>query len=157
MTQLSKKQQSILNHLINYCPIVKTKLHSSHCAAITIGGKIICTGRNNNRTKLSKCCLTSIHAEIDVLYKYFRNNYTPNSRLCLWVIRWNHKTCELRNSKPCISCLCAIRKFNIKRIYFSTNEGIVSMKPKDIVNTYTTRAQKHHECIEQKWSIFVSH
>lgn len=155
MTQLSKKQQSILNHLVKHCRH-DSKLQSSHCAAITSGGKIICTGSNTTRTKLSKCCLTSIHAEINVLYKYFRNHSTPHARLSLWVIRWNHTTCQLRNSQPCISCTYALKRFNIKRIYFSTQNGIISVKPKDLINPYITRSQKERSLVEKRWSIFIS-
>jgi deoxycytidylate deaminase len=159
MTQLSKKQQKILNHLITECDTNtnKTKMNSCHCAAIITSGKILCIATNDSRTKLSKCCLTSIHAEINVLYKYIRNNYTPYSKLCLWVIRWDTKEKELRNSMPCWSCMHAIKKFNIKIIYFSTlNGGISRMKPNDIRYTYITRAQSNHSCIETKWNLFKS-
>jgi len=51
------------------------------------------------------------------------NNYIGNKKVNLLVIRIMSNG-ELSNSMPCVLCVSIIKKFNINKIYYSTESGI---------------------------------
>lgn len=83
-------------------------------------GKIIAKGYN--RMTNNQKHLLSVHAEMDALRKIkgFHNKY---NNLSMYIIRFDSK--ELKYSKPCLNCACNIKRFGIRRIYFSFHEAYV--------------------------------
>lgn len=153
LNNLSIKKIKILDQLMNYsyehCNNTK---RSIHCAAVVQNGKILNYGKNTPRSLLRRCCLTSIHAEIDALYKY-QTTHSTNGKISLWVIRRSKN--KLANSRPCSSCLKSIKQFNIHKIYYSTGEGtICEMKIKELNISYETRVQQKFPEYKNSWQIF---
>jgi len=63
----------------------------------------------------------------------------------LYVIRINN-TGELRNSKPCKECVCAMKVAGIKRVFYSTSEGTIFMeKVQDMRSNHLSNMQKQIE------------
>ena len=151
--KLSIKKIKILDQLVNYsyenCNNIK---RSIHCAAVVQNGKILTYGKNTSRSLLRRCCLTSIHAEVDALHKY-QTMHSTNSKISLWVIRRSKN--KLANSRPCSACLKSIKQFNIHKIYYSTSEGtICEMKVKEFNVSYETRVQNQFPEYKNSWHIF---
>ena len=97
----------------------KSLLHHKHGAVLVYKGEIISTGFNN--FKSGKCVsLRSIHAEMDAIMKVRK---IPNARNILkncdiYVVRVNSEN-DIIMSKPCCECSKLIRKFNLKRAFWS--------------------------------------
>lgn len=94
------------------------------CIAVS-GGKIIAKGCNSYRT-FSKDGLIhntcSCHAEVDVLRKCIKKH--RKRKINLYVVRIS-KTGEYLNSAPCNQCVDLMKTYNIGRIVYSTNEGML--------------------------------
>ena len=153
---LSNKKSKILDQLIKHIHSTDSKnTRSYHCAVVVQNGKILSYGINKNRSLLKRCCLTSVHAEIDALYNYNNNHHAHSQRLSLWVIRLNKK-CELRNSMPCNACMNAIKKFNIRKIVYSTSNGtLMELKLNEFhLIGYDSLTQQRFPELSRSWSIF---
>jgi deoxycytidylate deaminase len=112
---------------------------SKHGAVMFSGslenGKIFSTGYNNNDTSKIKYFslnhLNGIHAEIDCLLSCknifsFRKTLKESRRkFNMLVVRC--KCDGLGESKPCSLCHSLLRKFRIKKIYYSTASGEIKM------------------------------
>ena len=102
------------------CESYKSNCTHRHGAIIVdeSTGKIISKGYN--RMTNNQKHLLSIHAEMDALRKIktFRNRY---NNLSMYIVRYDSK--ELKYSKPCLTCACNIKRFGIKRIYFSFHDA----------------------------------
>lgn len=113
------------------------KIHVG-CVA-TYKGKIIGTGRNSNKTHplqknynrfripegedITMIVLPKIHAEIDCLSQ-IRGLDINYSKVKLYIYR----VCNARLhgiSRPCQSCMAAIKDMGIKNIYYTTDDGYV--------------------------------
>jgi deoxycytidylate deaminase len=120
----------------------KSPMTHKHAACL-IGGDKICTFGVNKRLR-STCgsgvALISIHAETDCL----SNCHAKWSKgMDLLVIRVNNSN-KLLNSRPCNSCIDKLRKRNIRKVYYSTNEGTV-------IYEYVSDMQKLHTCSGTKY------
>ena len=50
----------------------------------------------------------------------------------------------IRNSKPCSECIQIMKKLNIRRVYYSTNEGsLVYEKVSNIESTHRSQMSRH--------------
>jgi len=102
--------------------IKKSELSFKHCACLFIGHTIIKTGINIESDKVkikgSKYIIPCMHAEMSLF-----NNYIGDRKVNLLVIRIMANG-ELSNSMPCVMCVELIKKFNINKIYYSTETGI---------------------------------
>jgi hypothetical protein len=66
----------------------------------------------------------SIHSEYDLIKRFKRKFPIQRSSECeLWNMRLTRKF-ELRNSKPCTRCTKLLSKSYVRKIYYSTDEGI---------------------------------
>ncbi|AYV85889.1 MAG: cytidine and deoxycytidylate deaminase [Solivirus sp.] len=114
-------------------------VHNSKHAAILFSGKsIFSTGYNRfDRGKLQSCTQSySTHAEIDALYK--SRKISKRKRIYLIVVRLN-KNGNFINSKPCNSCIHALKRSNITRIYYTNDKSQIVYEPTNLINN-------EHEC-----------
>jgi tRNA(Arg) A34 adenosine deaminase TadA len=117
----------------------KSNVNNKHSAGLIINNKIYSYGINrylkNNQT---------IHAEINIFEKLKKHI----KLLCgydIIVIRIN-KNNILRNSRPCNNCIIKLKKFGIRRIFYSNNSG-------DVVYEYLNDMQFNHISSGNRWKI----
>ena len=104
-----------------------------HSAFLVKQGKVIGIGINRygktNRisatytsTKITNAAnfIPSIHAEVDLLGKIKR--IKDYSKYNVVVIRIDNQN-KISNSKPCACCHSVLEQYNIKNIYYSTQDG----------------------------------
>jgi hypothetical protein len=101
-------------------------------------------GENSYRYRWDGCQY-GMHAEMDSIRRLYNNTNIINPtkkriKVSLIVIRINRDG-DLKNSKPCYKCVCALKKFNdegiykIKNIYYSNADGNIEIvKLNDLVN-----------------------
>lgn len=70
--------------------------------------------------------LPKIHAELNCLNS-MRNLNVNFSKVKLYIYRIRHDQ-KFGLSRPCPSCMAAIRDFGIRNIYYTTNDGFVFEK-----------------------------
>ena len=80
----------------------------------------------------------------------------PKLNADLWVIRLRYDKdgeLELANSEPCISCLAAVLKYGIRRVFYSKEDGSIGIiNPKKHTTDYASHAQK--TCgVHTNWSL----
>lgn len=100
---------------------------NKHSAALIKNNKIYAIAINDivktvefiNHSGRLNCRKITRHAEENVFFKTKIKNV---KNLDIIVIRINSKL-ELRNSKPCVHCLEKLKKYNIRKVYYSTQEG----------------------------------
>ena len=106
------------------------KIHVG-CVAV-YQGQIIGIGCNSNKTHPTQKfynryregsfdMLPKLHAEINCLNQLKGLNINF-SKVKLYIYRIGND-CEHRISRPCPSCMAAIKDMGIKNIYYTTNEG----------------------------------
>ena len=107
----------------------------THVGCIAVyHGKIIGVGCNTNKTHptqkyynkfrdSSETFLPKLHAEINCLYQ-IRNLNINFSKVKLYIYRIR-KDQPFGLSRPCPSCMEAIKDLYIKEIYYTTNDGFV--------------------------------
>ena len=78
-------------------------------------------------------------------------NYFSTENADLWVIRVNRDH-KLASSAPCISCLAALKKYGIRRVYFSNSDGSIQKMYVDEIPQFVTRRQKL-EGIHVHWNL----
>lgn len=75
----------------------------------------------------------------------------------IWVIRISFtedNEIYLNSSKPCKSCILALKQYHINRIFYSTQDGNIKCeKIRDINDEYITSFQKHTLGKIKKWSL----
>lgn len=115
---LTKLQQDFLDSA-NKIALNSTMLHK-HGAIIVYKNKIIAEGFNYRCNYLSK--EYSIHAEIAALNNV-KGKYKKILNECTMYVVRNAMNFDnvLKYSKPCDNCKKAILKYNLKKIYYSTN------------------------------------
>ena len=91
----------------------------------------------------NKVC-SSIHAEMNALSHYYKDNRKINRRtkLDIIVIRIN-KTSQMCNARPCYNCLQTMKKLGIRRVYYSINSNdIIYENIKDMISIQVTSYNK---------------
>ena len=135
---------------------MKSNLNYQHGAILSKGGKILASGHNKSRSSFMNTTQTCLHAEMDVINKYFsiiknkklnlkkKQNITALSKCILWVIRLSANN-ELVSSKPCGICMKNIKKLGIKKIGYSNDYGeIIIENTKYCTSNYMSNAQKKY-------------
>lgn len=96
--------------------------------------QIIATGYNSYKThplqkvydieRYSEECINahSLHAEMQALLQ-IRKLPLDKSKITCYTVRVNRRG-EYRNSRPCKSCIKALMDFGIRRLIYSTDDGI---------------------------------
>lgn len=117
------------------CHDLNTK--SLHSSCIINKKRVISEGYNTNGSiKLFGCYLPSIHAEMHALYRLYTSkvykNIKNNANLTLTVVRYDRQG-NLKNSKPCQACVKLMKKFGIKTVTYSDDNGdLITCKLDDI-------------------------
>jgi len=102
---------------------LNSELHYKHSACILKKGKILTIGKNKYFKNIiieNQSIKLSIHAEIDVLYKHSTKNLKG---LDILIIRIGENSKELKNSRPCNSCIEKLRERGIRKVYYSNDKG----------------------------------
>jgi deoxycytidylate deaminase len=107
---------------------LKSLMEFKHGAVLVKGGRVISTGYNTPRTCINGKDIPSLHAEIAVLQD---RSITATKGADLFIVRLN--TFGMGNSKPCLQCLETLKAFGVKRVFYTTPNGVRSEKVKDMV------------------------
>jgi deoxycytidylate deaminase len=117
----NEKQKYYLNYAANIA--MKSNMNHKHGAIIVYKKKIIATGFNYIINSYYN--EFSIHAEISAISSI---KSIPNYKIILqecelYVVRIGPKELfnTLKYSKPCCNCQKAINKYDIKKVFYSTN------------------------------------
>jgi deoxycytidylate deaminase len=137
----------IINSLISSIEETTTTQYHHHYSGIYRNGKKLFIGSNHLRNSYNnKCVCYSTHAEMDVIHKALKLNELDLSNCIIAVVRFG-KDGTLKNSRPCNHCLNSMVKYRIKKIMYSTDDGIIiSEKPENM-------EQLH---ISSGWNAFLS-
>lgn len=124
---INNKHNKFLAHAAKIA--TKSSMTHRHGAVIVHKNDIISSGYNYSTSYL--CHDYSIHAEVSAITKLKGKSKEFLSECELYVVRIADVSYKgiLKYSKPCDKCKEAIEKFNIKKIYYSTNyeyDSIVS-------------------------------
>jgi len=106
--------REIVDHAIDQA---KQSSHDTftHGAVLLHRSKILATGFNNY----------ILHAERDV-FSNLKKTMAKRCGYTVFVVRVN-RSGELRNSKPCQSCMSYLKFQNVHNVYYSTDSGIEKM------------------------------
>jgi deoxycytidylate deaminase len=107
----------------------KSTMYHRHACALLSGGKILskCV---NTQNKLSK------HAEMNVIDDCVSRGISTKSFLIVLRIS---RTGTVHDSKPCSECLKYMKKYGVKRICYSNNDGhFIIEKTYEIITNYKT-------------------
>lgn len=120
--------QNVNNRKRYYFDIASKTAHRSnmfqkHGAIIVYKKNIISKGFNMYKGNSKN--IYSMHAEIVAINNAIKNKHKEILSECeLYVVRIGSNSMDnlLKYSKPCINCQKYINKFNIKKIFYSTND-----------------------------------
>jgi tRNA(Arg) A34 adenosine deaminase TadA len=140
-----------INNIISLLSDVAAKSQVEHkiSAVLLQNGKIISHPECNRYFNSSVCKAYTIHAEISVIKRFYRNNLYCSpymntikingklKKIDLVVIRVNASG-KLMNSRPCLYCLQLMKAVGIRNVYYSTPETIVKESVKTMVSTHIT-------------------
>jgi deoxycytidylate deaminase len=113
-------------------------LTNKHSACIIGGDKIISFGYNRcikTRIKDNQLVKFTIHAEVDALCKIDSRIIKGKDILIIRI--GNPRTKKLRNSRPCNECIDKLSRYDIRKVYYSNENG-------DIVYEFLESMPKLH-------------
>jgi tRNA(Arg) A34 adenosine deaminase TadA len=132
MVDINRKDIKFINQAAKMC-ILSTENYQIG-AVLVCKNKVVSVGYNTNRNSSLQfkytykrgynpvLFYTPIHAEISCLQK-IKHLDLDMSKSIMYVCRLGRNG-ELRNSKPCVACMAAMRDFGVKYIVYSTHNGI---------------------------------
>ena len=136
-------------HIINI--LIKIAKNSSvnqkHSAALIKGDEIYNIGFNKY---CSNAKYSTIHAEIDALMTFNKKYVKGIKGMDIIIIRINNfksnnnnNNINLKISRPCNNCIDTLRKFDIRKVYYSDQYGnIVCEKLIDMQKNHTSAGEK---------------
>ena len=101
-----------------YDQALKSEMNFNHGAVLIYRGRIIGKGRNTY-TNSSYNEKSSVHAEISAIKDGLKKISCDELKKCELVIIRVNKAGECLNSKPCHNCEQFIRKYCIKKVFYS--------------------------------------
>jgi len=114
---MNVKQEKYTRHLNLLTKVASTStLQHRHGACVFSNNKIISLGVNK------QVCNWSIHAEIDALLMAKSTNKVKFKGLDIFIIRIG-KGLDLRNSRPCQSCINKLKECQLRKAYYSNEQG----------------------------------
>lgn len=127
--------------LLKKTAINSTIIHK-HAAALIQNDHIYSYAYNDFIKKIKpKTENKTIHAEINLFYKYPKKNVKGMDIL---VIRINNTNTFLKNSRPCNSCIDKLQEIGIRKVYYSNALG-------NIVCEYVQHMEKLHISSRSKY------
>lgn len=134
-------------HIINM--LIKIAQNSSvnqkHSAALIKGGEIYNIGFNKY---CSNAKYSTVHAEIDALMTFNKKYIKGIKGMDIIIIRitnvkYNDNNINLKISRPCDNCIDTLRKFDIRKVYYSDQYGnILCENLSDMQKNHTSSGQK---------------
>lgn len=122
--QYKKKHRRFINKAIEKAN--QSPMYHKHGAVIVHRGKIIASGYNSLQEH--KTYSYSIHAEIATLKDFLKRNKNIDilPECYIYVVRIGKESMDFptKMSKPCSNCYNSVKKYGLKKIYWSTNENI---------------------------------
>lgn len=114
-----------------------------HGCVASKNGKIIARGYNHYRTYsrdniINNTC--TCHAECDVLRKLVNNGVKNLNKVTFYIARINRRG-EIRSSAPCIDCYNMLVKYDVKKIVYTTDNGIQKTQLKNFIPTQKTKGR----------------
>ena len=134
------KINNIVNILIKIAQ--NSTVNQRHSAALIKGDEIYNIGFNKY---CSNAKYSTIHAEIDALFTFKSSKYAKCMRgMDIIIIRINnYSSCKLKISRPCDKCIDTLRKFHIRKVYYSDEYGnIVYENLKDMQKKHISSGNK---------------
>ena len=109
-------------------------------------------GFAHQRNKLDNFFLSSIHAEVHALKRYFDSLVDKRDRTkryeCVYVVRTSGSNSDrFMNAKPCSICVLMMQSFNIKYCCYSTGNvknPFIKERIRDLELDHLSSAQKHY-------------
>lgn len=131
-----KVNQTIVEMLFETASNQESIAGAKIAAAIVLKKKVISIGVNQKKThpfqkKFGKNDLAlCIHAENDAIIKALRNNSMEDlKKSSMYIIRVkkqsNTDKVIFGLAKPCVGCQRSLAAYNIKNVYYSTDEGTI--------------------------------
>jgi deoxycytidylate deaminase len=110
---------------------MKSPVNNRHSAALVKNNDIISKSHYNKFIKEIKVIKDNtiylhnftIHAEINVICNYYDKKNIKGMDLI--VIRINNIGTQLKNSRPCNSCITKLKKIGIRKVFYSNSGGII--------------------------------
>lgn len=126
-TKLRKREQYFINVALEESK--KSTLYHKHGACLVYKNKIISTGYN---FAIHNGPNYTIHAEVSAILEFLKNG--PRKRLnknilkdcILYVVRVGKESMNypLKISRPCNNCYNFMKKYGIKKVYWSMNDEV---------------------------------
>jgi|688.fasta_scaffold21766_2 deoxycytidylate deaminase len=122
-----------------------SRLQHKHSACLMKHDKIITIGYNKY-VKENNVVRFTIHAEIDALCKLDKKLIKGHDILIIRI----SKSCNLKNSRPCNSCIEKLKRRCIRKVYYSNEYG-------NIVCEFLEDMHKLHVCSGDRFRFYNKH
>ena len=149
--------ESIYSRILTDIENKNTRSERFHVAIITDEYSNVLSYGINEYHKTNSYPFTT-HAEINCMTKYYGKRFRKgekDKKKFLIIIRLSPKKLRLGNSAPCKHCACYIENnmenINIKKIIYSTPEGIEVIKSKNFYNEDCKISSGHRAIKENCW------
>lgn len=101
-----------------YNQALKSEMNFNHGSVLIYRGKIVGKGYNSYSNSIYND-KSSVHAEVSAIKDGLKKISTEELKKCELVIIRVNRSGECLNSKPCRNCENFIKKFNIKKVFYS--------------------------------------
>ena len=172
-TQIMTRTESPISSYLNdkYNTIIGTLISTASTSEINQQlGACVAKGKhplsrscpNREGTFCGNQMCGSLHAEANALVDYYGTDLffdkkkgwslssktSKSKKIDLIVIRINRQG-DLVNSRPCYNCVSMMKAVNIKKVYYSTDNGdIVGESVKDMISIHASSASKFIHCLK---------
>ena len=105
----------------------KSPVLMRHGCVASRNGKIIARGFNHYRTFSRDSIINNTctcHAECDVVHKLLNSGVSDFRKIVFYIVRINKKN-ETKQSGPCIDCYNTLVKCGVRKIVYTTDEGVI--------------------------------
>ena len=152
MDNLSNKEFNLSNIAIDIA--LQSEQHYKLGCIIIKNGKVVCKNCNEIRSRLNNKNFVCIHAEINSIHNLLKYEKNPRklknySILVLRIGKDEDGNIVLRNAKPCKYCTESIKKYGLKKIIYSNEEGFLEkIKINDLESNYISKGYDRMKNIE---------
>lgn len=149
--ELSNKELNLSNIAINIA--MQSNQHYKLGCIIIKNGKVVCKNFNDKRSRLNGKNFVCIHAEINCIHNLlkYEKNYRKLKNYSILVLRIgkdDNGNIILRNAKPCKYCTDSIKKYGLKKIIYSNDDGYLEkIKLNNFESDYISKGYDRMKCI----------